>query len=207
MTGLCYSFEGMIPVVDPTAFVHPTAVLIGDVRIGPHCYIGPGASLRADFSSVIIGAGCNIQDYCMLHGTPGFHTIIEENGHIGHGSVVHGCIIRRNGLVGMNSAIYDGAQLGENSIMAAMAFVPAGMIIPSGVLVAGIPAKVVRELSEAEIARKTRGTEAYQMLAAKCLESLKPCQPLSEPEPERESMDPSAIWPQDLTRHRPEKKE
>ena len=203
MSGLCYSFEGMIPVVHPTAFVHPTAVLIGDVRIGPGCYIGPGASLRADFSSVIIGAGCNIQDYCMLHGTPGFHTVIEDDGHIGHGSVVHGCTIRRNGLVGMNSAIYDGAELGENSVMAAMAFVPAGMIIPPGVLVAGIPAKVVRELSDNEIARKTRGTQAYQQLAAKCLESLKPCQPLSAPEPGRETMDPSAIWPRDLTRHRP----
>ena len=87
--------------------------------------------------------------------------------------------------------------------MAAMAFVPAGMVIPSGVLVAGIPAKVVRPLSESEIARKTRGTQAYQMLAAKCLDSLKPCQPLSAPEPGRENMDPCAIWPQDLTRHKP----
>ena len=157
--------------------------------------MGIGASLRADFSSVIIGAGCNIQDYCMLHGTPGFHTVIEDDGHIGHGSVVHGCLIRRNGLVGMNSAIYDGAELGENSVMAAMAFVPAGMIIPPRVLVAGIPAKVVRELSDNEIARKTRGTQAYQNLAAKCLDSLKPCQPLTEPEPGRESMDPSAMEP------------
>ncbi|CAA7617318.1 putative hexapeptide repeat acetyltransferase [Candidatus Terasakiella magnetica] len=205
MKGQCYSFEGMIPVIHPTAFVHPTAVLIGDVRIGPGCYIGPGASLRADFSSVIVGAGCNIQDYCILHGTPGFHTVVEDNGHIGHGAVVHGCTIRRNGLVGMNSAIYDGAVIGENSIVAAMAFVPAGTVIPPGHLAAGIPAKVVRALSEGEIARKTRGTEAYQKLAAKSLESFRPCEPLSEPEPGRDAMDPSAIWPEDLTRHKPKK--
>lgn len=203
MSGLCYSFEGMIPVVHPTSFVHPTAVLIGDVRIGPGCYIGPGASLRADFSSVIIGAGVNIQDYCILHGTPGFHTTVEDNGHVGHGSVVHGCTIRRNALVGMSSSIYDGAEVGENAIIAAMAFVPAGAKIPPGTLAAGIPAKVIRQLSEDEIARKTRGTEAYQQLAIKCLESFKPCQPLSEPEPGRDTMDPSAIWPDDLTRHRP----
>ncbi len=203
--GLCYAFEGMVPVVHPTAFVHPTAVLIGDVRIGPGCYIGPGASLRADFSSVIIGAGCNIQDYCILHGTPGFNTVIEEDGHIGHGAVVHGCVIRRNGLVGMNSAIYDGAELGECSIVAAMAFVTAGTKIPPRSLVAGTPAKVLRQLGDEEVARKTRGTQAYQELARRSLATMVPCQPLEAPEPGRDTLDPSVLWPDDLTRHKPGK--
>jgi phenylacetic acid degradation protein len=203
MTGLCYSFEGMVPVVDPTAYVHPTAVLIGDVRIGPGCFIGPGASLRADFSSVIIGSGVNIQDNCILHGTPGFHTIVEDYGHIGHAAVVHGCRIRRNALVGMASSIYDGAEVGEEAIIAAMAFVPAGFKIPPRTLVAGLPAKVLRELSAEEVARKTRGTEAYQQLAQRALKSMVPCEPLSAPEPGRAQLNPSALWPDDLTRHKP----
>jgi phenylacetic acid degradation protein len=203
MSGQFYSFEGMIPVVDPSAYVHPTAVLIGDVRIGPGCFVGPGASLRADFSSIFVGAGVNIQDNCVLHGTPGFHTVVEDYGHIGHSSIVHGCRIRRNALVGMASALYDGCEVGEESIIAAMAFVPAGLKIPPRSLVAGIPAKVLRQLSDEEVARKTRGTEAYQNLAQKALKSMVPCQPLSAPEPGRENLNPSALWPDDLTRHKP----
>lgn len=203
MSGQCYSFEGMVPVVDPTSYVHPTAVLIGDVRIGPGCFVGPGASLRADFSSIFVGAGVNIQDNCVLHGTPGFHTVVEDYGHIGHSSIVHGCRIRRNALVGMASALYDGCEVGEESIIAAMAFVPAGLKIPPRSLVAGIPAKVLRQLSDEEVARKTRGTEAYQNLARKALKSMVPCEPLPAPEPGRESLNPSALWPDDLTRHKP----
>lgn len=199
---LAYSFAGMIPVVDPTAFVHPTAVLIGDVRIGPGCYIGPGASLRGDFSSVIVGAGSNVQDYCILHGTPGFPTVIEEDGHIGHGAVVHGCRIRRNVLIGMGSAVYDNAVIGECSIVAAMAFVPADFIVPDRSLAAGTPAKVLRLLTDAEIERKTRGTQAYQQLAQHCRESLAPCEPLSAPEPGREKFNPSLLWPDDLSKPR-----
>lgn len=205
MSGQFYSFEGMIPVVDPTSYIHPTAVLIGDVRIGPGCFVGPGASLRADFSSIFVGAGVNIQDNCVLHGTPGFHTVVEDYGHVGHSSIVHGCRIRRNALVGMASALYDGCDVGEESIIAAMAFVPAGLKIPPRSLVAGIPAKVLRQLSDEEVARKTRGTEAYQNLAQKALKSMVPCQPLTAPEPGRDTLNPSALWPDDLTRHKPGK--
>jgi phenylacetic acid degradation protein len=202
MKGRAYSLMGMVPIVHPTAFVHPTAVLIGDVQIGAGCYIGPGASLRADFSSVIVGAGSNVQDYCILHGTPGFVTLIEEDGHIGHGAVVHGCIIRRNALIGMNSAVYDGAEVGECSVVAAMAFVPANFKIPPRSLAAGTPAKVIRALTDDEVDRKTRGTRAYQDLAAKCLESMVPCEPLSEAIPGKPRMDPSTLWPDDLSKHR-----
>lgn len=205
MSGQFYSFEGMVPVVDPTSYIHPTAVLIGDVRIGPGCFVGPGASLRADFSSIFVGAGVNIQDNCVLHGTPGFHTVVEDYGHVGHSSIVHGCRIRRNALVGMASALYDGCDVGEESIIAAMAFVPAGLKIPPRSLVAGIPAKVLRQLSDEEVARKTRGTEAYQNLAQKALKSMVPCQPLTAPEPGRDTLNPSALWPDDLTRHKPGK--
>jgi phenylacetic acid degradation protein len=202
MSCLSYSFAGMVPVVDPSAYVHPTAVLIGDVRIGANCFIGPGASLRGDFSSVIVGAGSNIQDQCTLHGTPGFPTIVEEMGHVGHGAVVHGCHVGRNALVGMGAAIYDGARIGEGAVIAAKAFVPADFEVPPFMLVAGVPARVLRPLTQAEIARKTRGTEAYQELARQCHESLRPCQPLTAPEPGRDGMDPSSLWPTDLSRPR-----
>jgi len=93
-----YSIDGVIPVVDPTAFVHPTAILIGDVIVGPGCYVGPAASLRGDFGRLILKAGANLQDTCVMHGFPGTDTVIEEDGHVGHGAVLHGCIVQRNAL-------------------------------------------------------------------------------------------------------------
>ena len=81
-----YAIDGVTPVVDPTAFVHPTAVLIGDVIVGAGCYVGPAACLRGDFGRLEVRAGANIQDTCVLHGFPGVGTIVEEDGHIGHGA-------------------------------------------------------------------------------------------------------------------------
>src|SRR4051812_5015437 len=98
-----YAVNGVTPVVDPSAFVHPSAVLIGDVIIGAGCYVGPTASLRGDFGRLVMHAGSNVQDSCILHGFPGTDTVIEEEGHIGHGAVLHGCVVRRNALVGMNA--------------------------------------------------------------------------------------------------------
>lgn len=167
-----YAFEGLIPVVAADAFVHPSAVLIGDVIIGAGCYIGPGASLRGDFGRLVVMAGSNIQDGCVMHGFPGTDTVVEENGHIGHGAVLHGCKLRRNVMVGMNAVIMDEVEMGESSIVAASSFVKAGMQIPPRSLVAGVPGRIVRELSEAEVARKTRGTQTYQELAQRCLAGM-----------------------------------
>ncbi len=132
-----YAIEGVIPVVDPTAFVHPTAVLIGDVIIGPGCYVGPNAVLRGDFGRLVMEAGANLQDTCVVHGFPGSDTVIEVDGHIGHGAVIHGARIGRNALVGMNAVVMDGAVIGESSIVAAMAFVKTGMQVPPKSLVLG----------------------------------------------------------------------
>ena len=88
-----YSIEGVIPVVDPSAYVHPTAVLIGDVIVGPDCYVGPSACLRGDFGRIVLKAGANVQDTCVVHGFPQQDTVVEENGHIGHGAVLHSCIV------------------------------------------------------------------------------------------------------------------
>lgn len=190
-----YAIDGIVPVVDPSAFVHPTAVLIGDVIIGPRCYVGPLVSLRGDFGRLILGEGANIQDTCVMHGFPNTDTIVEENGHIGHGAVLHGCRIGRNVLVGMNAVVMDGAEIGESSIVAAMAFIKAKTGIPPRSLVAGIPARVVRELTDDEIAWKSQGTATYQDLAVRSLRTLKAVEPLTAAEPGRKRIDAAQFEP------------
>ena len=180
-----YAIDGIVPVVDPSAYVHPSAVLIGDVIVGPECYVGPCASLRGDFGRLILERGANLQDTCVMHGFPGTDTVVEENGHIGHGAVLHGCRIRRNALVGMNAVIMDKAIIGESSIVAASAFVKAGAEIPPRVLVAGMPARVIRELSDEEIRWKGEGTATYQDLTRRSLATMVETAPLSAVEADR----------------------
>lgn len=180
-----YAIDGIVPVVDPSAYVHPSAVLIGDVIVGPECYVGPCASLRGDFGRLILERGANLQDTCVMHGFPGTDTVVEENGHIGHGAVLHGCRIRKNALVGMNAVIMDNAIIGESSIVAASAFVKAGAEIPPRVLVAGMPAKVIRELSDEEIRWKGEGTATYQDLTRRSLATMVETAPLTAVEADR----------------------
>ncbi|SDH66168.1 phenylacetic acid degradation protein PaaY [Roseospirillum parvum] len=181
-----YEIEGVRPVIDPTAFVHPDAVLIGDVIIGPGCYVAPACSLRGDFGRLILKAGSNIQDNCTMHGFPGTDTVIEEDGHVGHGAVLHGCVVGRNALVGMNATVMDGAVIGPECIVAAASFIKAGWQIPARSLVAGVPGRIVRQVSDEELAWKEEGTREYQTLTRRSLASLKPCAPLSEVDAERQ---------------------
>ncbi|MDY7578125.1 phenylacetic acid degradation protein PaaY [Herbaspirillum sp. RTI4] len=190
-----YAIEGVIPVVAPSAYVHPTAVLIGDVIVGPDCYVGPLASLRGDFGRIILERGSNVQDSCVIHGFPGHDTVVEENGHIGHGAILHSCIIKRDALVGMNAVVMDDAVVGEQAIVAACAFVRAGMQIPPRTLVAGVPAKIIRELSEQEIAWKLEGTLTYQDLTKRCLGSMVEVLPLAELEANRPSLKAPDVKP------------
>lgn len=191
----CYAIEGVTPVVDPSAYVHPTAVLIGDVIIGPDCYIGPCASLRGDFGRIVLQRGANVQDTCVVHGFPSADTVIEENGHIGHGAVLHSCLVRRGALVGMNAVVMDEAEIGEYAIVAASAFVRAGMKIPSRTLAAGVPAKVIRNLSEEEIAWKQQGTLTYQDLTRRCLATMIEVQPLAAIELDRPRLQAPDVQP------------
>jgi phenylacetic acid degradation protein len=191
----CYSIEGVIPVVDPSAYVHPTAVLIGDVIVGPDCYIGPAACLRGDFGRIVMHRGSNVQDTCVVHGFPAHDTVIEENGHIGHGAVLHSCIVRRDALVGMNAVVMDDAEVGEEAIVAASAFIRAGMKVPPRSLAAGVPAKILRELTEQEIAWKREGTHTYQDLTRRCLASMKEVQPLQAIEADRPKLKAPAVEP------------
>ncbi|HWI82182.1 transferase hexapeptide repeat family protein [Ramlibacter sp.] len=181
----CYAIDDVVPVVDPSAYVHPTAVLIGDVIVGPDCFVGPAAVLRGDFGRIVLRRGANVQDTCVVHGFPRQDTLIEENGHIGHGAVLHCCIVRRDALVGMNAVVLDEAEIGAEAMVAACAFVPAAMKVPPRTLVAGIPAKVRRELSDDEVAGKRAGTEVYQELTVRSLASMREVAPLAAVTPER----------------------
>ena len=195
MALMVYAIDGLTPVVDPTAFVHPSAVLIGDVIIGPRCYVGPCASLRGDFGRLDVRAGANLQDSCIIHGFPGTDTIVEEEGHIGHAAVLHGCVVKRNALVGMNAVVNDNAVVGESAIVAAMAFVKAGFVVPPRTLVAGIPARVLRELTEQEMAWKIEGTKSYQELTRRSLATMTATAPLAAPEPGRQRLALSELLP------------
>lgn len=180
-----YSFEGVTPVIDPSAYVHPSVVLIGDVIVGPGCYVGAGAVMRGDFGRIVLGREANLQDNCVVHSGPDLDTVIEERSHIGHGAVIHYCRIGRDALVGMNAVVMDRAEVGEQAIVAAMSLVRIGARIPPRVLVTGTPARVVRELTEADIADKQFGTQLYVELAQRCLAGLHRVEPLDTVEPDR----------------------
>jgi phenylacetic acid degradation protein/carnitine operon protein CaiE len=177
---MIYEFKGFIPVVHPTAFVHPQAVVTGNVIIGKDVYIGPGAALRGDWGGIIVEDGCNVQENCTVHMFPGITVRLEEGAHIGHGAVIHGAQIGRNSLIGMNSVIMDEVEIGEECIVGALSFVKAGEKIPRRSLLAGNPAKILKEVSDDMIAWKTQGTRLYQSLPADCRESLREIAPLSE---------------------------
>jgi len=180
-----YSLEGVVPVVDPSSFVHPMATLIGDVIVGPRCYIGPGASLRGDMGRIVIGVGSNVQDNCVFHTFPGKAVRLDEDSHIGHSAVLHGCTVKRGALVGINAVVMDDVVVGEQSLVGAASFVRAGFVVPPRTLVIGSPARVVRELTDQEIEWKAVGTREYQELATRCLASLRECAPLTVVPPDR----------------------
>lgn len=185
---MIYEFQGYRPVVDPSAFVHPQATLIGNVIIGAKVYVGPGAVIRGDWGQVVIEEGCNVQENCVVHMFPGVSICLEQGAHIGHGAVVHGAHIGRNCLVGMNAVIMDRVHLGAESIVGALSFIKADTQIPERSLVVGNPAKVIKAVSDEMIAWKTKGTELYQKLPAQCADSLKECEPLGQIEPDRPVM-------------------
>lgn len=183
-----YELDGLVPVINDKAFVHETAVIIGDVFIDEGVYIGPLASIRGDFGRIIIKKNANVQDCCVIHSFPNIDVVIEENGHIGHSAILHGCHIKYNAMVGMGCVIMDEAVIGENSIIGASSLVPSKMIIPDNHLAFGNPAKVKRELKKQEIAWKKDGSKAYTNLAYNCIDNLKKCEPLKESNEKRESL-------------------
>ena len=142
-----FSFEGREPQVSPEAWIAPTATLVGDVRIEAEASVWYGAVLRADFGPIIVRRGANIQDGSVLHGGDDPVTEIGEGATIGHLCVVHGAVIRPEALIGNGATVLDGAIVGRRALVAAGCTVPPGMVIADGMLAAGVPARVVGEVS------------------------------------------------------------
>lgn len=175
---MIYEFQGYIPVVHESSFVHPLAAVTGNVIIGKNCYIGPGAAIRGDWGQIILEDGVNVQENCTVHMFPGKSIVLKESAHVGHGAIIHGANLGRNCLIGMNTVVMDDAVIGDECIVGAMAFVKAETIIPKRSLVVGNPAKVIKEVSDAMIAWKTKGTALYQQLPEDCHKTLRAVEPL-----------------------------
>lgn len=180
-----YQFAGITPVIHPSAFLHPSAEVIGDVIIEDNVYIGPLAVLRGDFGRLIVRSGTNIQDNCVMHGFPNEDTVLEQNVHVGHGAIVHGCHIEENTLIGMNAVVMDLARIGKESIVGANSFVKTKSHYEPRSMIIGSPARRVRAVTDEELGWKENGTTLYQHLAKRCHMELEEVEPLRTLEPDR----------------------
>ena len=176
---MVFAFKGMIPVVDPTSFVHPQATLIGHVTIGPDCYVGPHAVLRGDWGKIVLERGCNVQEGCVIHMFPGETVRLEEGAHVGHGAMIHGATLERNCMIGMNAVILDGAVIGSESVVGALTLVKSKTKFERRSLVLGNPAVRKGEVSDEMIAHKNEGTALYQALPMDCHSELVLTEPLT----------------------------
>lgn len=177
---MIYEFDGFVPVVHESAFVHPQAAVTGNVIIGAEVYIGPGAAIRGDWGGIVIADGCNVQENCTVHMFPGVVVMLDAGAHIGHGAVVHGAHIGANALIGMNAVIMDNAHVGEGCVVGALCFVPTGMEIPPRKVVVGNPARVVKDVTDEMLAWKSAGTKLYQQLPGAVRATWKEVEPLRE---------------------------
>ena len=175
-----FEFNGIRPVIHESAFIHPNATVTGNVIIGAHVYIGPGAALRGDWGQIIIEDECNVQENCTIHMFPGVTVHLMREAHVGHGAIIHGATIGKNVLIGMNAVIMDNVVVGDECIIGALTFVPEGMQIPNRKIAVGNPAKVVKDVSDEMLEWKTKGTELYRALPAELRSTLKACEPLRE---------------------------
>ncbi len=192
---MIYEFEGFVPVIDASAFIHPQAAVTGNVVIGRDVYVGPGAALRGDWGAVIVGDGCNVQESCTIHAFPGATAVLEDAAHMGHGSVLHGGRLGENVLVGMNAVIMDNADVGAGCIIGALTLVPAGMQIPPRKVVVGSPAKIVKDVTDEMLAWKSEGTRVYQGLPARMRAGWNACEPLREvPADRRQQQQSYRTW-------------
>ncbi len=159
-----YEFEGKKPFVGSGSFVHPEAVLIGDVVIGEGCYIAPGAVLRGDWGRIRIGKGCNIQDNCILHAGPGGQVILDDECHIGHGAILHEVTLGHHVLVGMGAVVQDRSRIGDGCVIGAGCVVLADSEIPPRKVVVGVPGQIISDVSEKREKYAWEGTRHYQAL-------------------------------------------
>ncbi len=154
------AFEGKHPRVDPTAFIAENSMVIGDVELGEGTNVWFFCLLRGDVNSITVGAGCNIQDGCILHvGSDHFPLVLDPDVVLGHRVTAHGCHIGRGALIGIGATVLNGARIGEEAIVGAGSVVTTGSVIPPRTLALGTPAKPVRDLAERDFAmvKRTRG--------------------------------------------------
>ena len=163
---------GKEPKVDPEAFAAPTSVVIGDVSVAAGASVWYHAVLRGDAESISVGAHSNIQDNCTVHADPGFPATVGERVTVGHNAVLHGCTVEDDVLIGMGATVLNGAHIGAGSLVAAQALVPQGMQVPPGSLVAGVPAKVKRQLTDEERETIKLNAVMYLELAAQHREAV-----------------------------------
>ncbi|MBZ5589518.1 MAG: gamma carbonic anhydrase family protein [Acidobacteriia bacterium] len=164
------SFAGKSPSFGQRVFVAPTAVVVGDVSLGDDVSVWYGAVLRGDLREIRIGARSNIQDNVVMHvDEPDFPVLVAEDVTVGHAAVLHGCKVERGALVGMHATVLNGAVVGEEAVVAAGALVSPGMVVQPRTLVAGVPAKVRRELGEEELEHVRRGVRSYLELKTRYL--------------------------------------
>ena len=182
---MIYEFDGFVPVIDESSFIHPQANVTGNVIIGKDVYVGPGAVIRGDWGKVIIEDGCNVQENCVIHMFPGTTTTLKKGAHLGHGCVIHGAFIGENTLVGMNAVIMDEAKIGKECIVGALSFVSAKTTTQNRKIIAGNPAREIKDVSDKMLNWKTEGTKLYQQLPKQCKSMLKACEPLREIEKNR----------------------
>lgn len=186
---MIFEFDGYIPVIHESSFIHPLAIVTGNVIIGKDVYIGPGAALRGDWGKIVIHDGCNVQENCTIHMFPGVTVTLNDSAHIGHGAIIHGATIGTNSLIGMNAVVMDHAKIGDGSVIGALTFVPEGMIIPERKVVVGNPAKVIKDVTDEMLKWKSEGTAWYQRLPEQMKRTWKECKPLREIPPERVDQD------------------
>jgi carbonic anhydrase/acetyltransferase-like protein (isoleucine patch superfamily) len=160
-SGMIGSLGDRVPVIDPQAWVAPGAVLVGSVSLGRGASVWYGSVLRADEDEIVVGADCNIQDLCCLHVDAGQPVVLEDRVSLGHKAMVHGAHIGTGSLIGIGAIVLGGARIGAGTLVAAGAVVPPGREIPAGVLVAGVPARIVRELTDADRAVFAQTADGY----------------------------------------------
>jgi carbonic anhydrase/acetyltransferase-like protein (isoleucine patch superfamily) len=170
----------MVPVVDSTSYVHPTATVIGHVTIGSRCFIGAGAVLRGDWGKIILEEGCNVQENAVIHMFPGTTVKLEAGAHIGHGAMIHGASIGEQCMVGMNAVVLDDVKIGKESIVGALSLLKAQSHWPERSLIVGNPGKRIGDVSDAMIAHKIEGTSLYQNLPKEMQSLSHEVKPLNE---------------------------
>ena len=168
-----YEFEGRIPSIAPTAYVHEDATVVGDVKIGAQCYIGAGARVRGDYGSITIGDKTSVQENCVLHARIGEKCEVGSHVQVGHGAILHNCTVKDYAVIGVGAIVSDYATVGVWSIVGEGAVVPSGTSIPDGKVAVGVPAKVVRETSDSDKQVWTKYKDVYADLALRYPKGLR----------------------------------